>query len=72
MKYNIEIVDTYDRDFLTYEIWDNENNLIAEIYMSDNGKYILDFLTIENKTKKGLDFIELFNVLKMVYDEIKK
>jgi hypothetical protein len=46
MNYTIEIVDTYDRDFLTYEIW-KENIQIAEVYR-ENEKIQLDFETFLN------------------------
>ena len=35
MNYKIEIADTFDREFLTYEIWEFET-LVAEVFYINN------------------------------------
>ena len=66
MNYTIEIVDTYDRDFLTYEIWE-ENNQIAEVYRDDE-KIKLDIFTKNEKIK--LDFESFLKIIQEIKNDI--
>jgi len=66
MNYSIEIVDTYDREFLTYEIW-KENTQIAEVYM-EKEKIKLDIFL--KKEKIEFDFQNFLKTLKEINDDI--
>lgn len=68
MSYTIEIVDTYDRDFLTYEIW-KENIQIAEVYREDE-KIHLDFFTKYEKIQ--LDFECFLNTMQEIENELQQ
>ena len=66
MRYDLDIVDTFDRDSLTYEIWDKDK-LIAEVYMGDSNDMIL---TCFKQEEQKIFFKDFFNILKKIEKEI--
>ena len=66
MNYTIEIVDIYDRDFLTYEIWDN-NNHIAEVYKEDE-EIKLNIFCKDEEIK--LNFVKFLKILQKINSDI--
>lgn len=64
MNYKIEIADTFDREFLTYEIWEFET-LVAEVFYINNEIKL-------NVFKKEFDFNNFLKVLEQIEQDIKK
>ena len=66
MKFSVELVDTYDRESLVYEIWENSNH-IAEVYSKD-GVLVLDVFCKDKVL--NLDFRSFLKILNKINDDI--